>query len=305
MASPIQLQSLTRSYGNRRGVIDLDLTVNPGEIFGFLGPNGAGKSTTIRVLMGLLRPTSGAARLEGLDCWAEAARVKAKVGFLPGDLRLYEQMTGARFLEFFAGFRPDSRERRRELVERLELDLTQRIKAMSKGNRQKLAIVQALMYGAPVLLLDEPSSGLDPLMEEELLKLLREERDAGRTVFLSSHLLWEVEQIADRVGIIRDGRLVAVDTMEHLRSLRERPMEIILSEPTGLDGLRRLDGVRVRSVEDGGRRVTLSVRGPIAPLLGEISRLPVADLTYGPPDLESLFMQYYAGAGPEKEGITA
>lgn len=305
MVLPIELRSLTRSYGSRRGVIDLDLGVNEGEIFGFLGPNGAGKSTTMRVLMGLLQPTSGAATICGLDCWGDAAAVKAKVGFLPGDLHLYEHLTGAQFLDFFAGFRPDSSERRRALVERLDLDLTRHVKAMSKGNRQKLAIVQALMYGAPVLLLDEPSSGLDPLVAEVLLALLREERNAGRTVFLSSHILWEVEQIADRVGIIREGRLVAVDSMEHLRSLRERPMEIILSRPASLEGLSRLDGVRVQSVEDEGKRITLHIRGPIAPLLGELSRLPLADLTYGPPDLESLFMRYYTDAALDREEVEA
>lgn len=305
MAAPIELQSLTRSYGERRGIIDLDLAVNEGEIFGFLGPNGAGKSTTIRVLMGLLRPTSGSAQIEGLDCWADAPRVKARVGFLPGDLHLYEGLTGAAFLDFFAGFRPDSRQRRDELVERLDLDLTPRVKAMSKGNRQKLAIVQALMFGAPVLLLDEPSSGLDPLAAETFLSLLREERDAGRTVFFSSHILPEVEHIANRVGIIRDGRLVAVDTMEHLRSLRERPMQIVLSEPVDLSGLEHLSGVRLHSVEDGGKQITLYVRGPLAPIFGELARMPIADFTYGPPDLESLFMQYYTDAGGAREEVTA
>lgn len=286
-------------------MIGLDLALNEGEVFGFLGPNGAGKSTTIRVLMGLLKPTSGSARIEGLDCWENAARVKSRVGFLPGDLHLYEGLTGAGFLDFFAGFRPDSRTRRVQLVKRLDLDLTQRIKAMSKGNRQKLAIVQALMYGAPVLLLDEPSSGLDPLAAEEFLALLREERDVGHTVFLSSHILPEVEHIADRVGIIRDGRLVAVDTMEHLRSLRERPMHITLSEPANLAGLEGLTGVRVQSVENGGTRVTLSVRGPLAPIFGELARMPIADFTYGPPDLESLFLQYYTDAEAPREGVPA
>jgi ABC-2 type transport system ATP-binding protein len=304
MAAPIELHSLTRSYGERRGVSDLNLTVNAGEIFGFLGPNGAGKSTTMRVLMGLLQPTSGSAFIEGLDCWADARRVKAKVGFLPGDLHLYDTLTGAQFLDFFAGFRPDSRTRRRQLVERLELDLTQRVKAMSKGNRQKLALVQALMYGAPVLLLDEPSSGLDPLMAEELLVLLREERASGRTVFLSSHLLQEVEQIADRIGIIRDGRLVDVDSMEHLRSLRERSMTVTLSGPVNLDALQRLPGVRVRSVEEEGKKITLSVRGALPPLLAALSTMPVADLSYGPPDLESLFLQYYTGSVPSGEEST-
>src|SRR5579859_2995717 len=175
MAAVIEVDRLTRSYGKHRGVIDLTFQVHEGEIFGFLGPNGAGKTTTIRQLMGLLRPTSGAARIFGRDCWRESTLVKSMVGFLPGDIRLYEGMSGHDFLDFFGAFRGQGYRRRRDtLAERLDVDLRRTIKHLSKGNRQKLAIVQALMHDAPLLVLDEPSSGLDPLMQREFLKLLAE-----------------------------------------------------------------------------------------------------------------------------------
>src|SRR5947209_13477256 len=219
MTEAIRTRELTKDYGAGRGLFDLDLEVHAGEVFGFLGPNGAGKTTTIRQLMGLLRPTSGGARIFGLDCWADSTAAKAKVGFLPGDIRLYEQLTGAEFLDFFAAFRDGHRadpRHRRELVERLEVETHRKIKHLSKGNRQKLAIVQALMHDAPLLILDEPSSGLDPLMQLGLIELLREEHAHGRTIFLSSHVLPEVERIAHRVAVIREGRLVAVEEVARL-----------------------------------------------------------------------------------------
>jgi ABC-2 type transport system ATP-binding protein len=249
MASvPIEAERLTRYYGKRRGVIDLTFEVEEGEIFGFLGPNGAGKTTTIRQLMGMMRPSSGSARVFGLDCWRDSNRVKERVGFLPGEIHLYEKMTGEEFLDFFAAFRTSRNEgRRRALVKRLELDLSQHIKHMSKGNRQKLAVLQALMHDAPLLILDEPSSGLDPLMQVEFVELLREEQARGKTVFLSSHQLLEVERIAHRVAIIREGRLVAVEEVAHLKTLRERRMEVLLHEPVPPERFSALEGVRVVS----------------------------------------------------------
>ncbi len=301
MAAPIAVERLTRVYGKRRGVTDLTFTVEEGEIFGFLGPNGAGKTTTIRQLMGLLRPTSGAARVCGLDCWRDATQVKARVGFLPGDIRLYERMTGAEFLDFFAAFRGGGDPaRRRALVARLEVDLHARIKQLSKGNRQKLAIVQALMHDAPLLVLDEPSSGLDPLMQAAFIELLREEHARGKTIFLSSHVLPEVERIAHRVGIIREGRLVAVEEVARLKALRARRMELVLREPVPPDRFAALDGVRVLSVDPGGRHVELAVRGALGPLLRTLGELPVDDLTFAPPDLESIFLHYYEAGGAEE-----
>jgi ABC-2 type transport system ATP-binding protein len=297
---PIAIDHLTRSYGSRRGVIDLNFTVGEGEIFGFLGPNGAGKTTAIRVLMGLLKPTSGSARVFGLDCWADSPRVKAHVGFLPGDMRLYEKMTGREFLDFFAAFRGGADPgRRRALVDLLGLDLSPSIRQLSKGNRQKLGIVQAFMHDAPLLIMDEPSSGLDPLMQTGLLDLLREEQSRGRTIFLSSHALLEVERVADRVGIIRDGVLVAVEDVASLKAARARRMAVTLHQPVSLETLESLPDVQVVSVDPGGRSLDLAVRGDLRPLLRVLSDLPVEDLVFGPPDLESVFLHFYDGRSDE------
>lgn len=294
METPIIVDHLTRSYGKRRGVIDLTFQVHEGEIMGFLGPNGAGKTTTIRQLMGLLRPTSGKAKIFGKDCWSDAARAKALVGFLPGDLHLYEHMTGQQFLDFFSAFRAsEDPQRHHVLAERLDLDLAARIKQLSKGNRQKLAIIQALMHDAPLLILDEPSTGLDPLMQFNLLNLLKEEQGRGKTIFLSSHMLSEVERIAQRVAIIREGRLVAVEQVEHLKAMRERQMEVTLHVPVPLERFGDLRGVRLLAQEDGGKHVHLAVRGALGPLLCLLGELPIDDLVFGPPDLESVFLQYY------------
>ena len=292
---PVKVERLTRYYGKRRGVVDLTFDVQEGEIFGFLGPNGAGKTTTIRQLMGLMSPTSGSACVFGLDCWTDSTEVKEKVGFLPGDIRLYEKMTGEELLDFFAAFRRVQHRRyRRELAERLGLELGTRIKHMSKGNRQKLAVAQALMHDAPLLILDEPSSGLDPLMQVEFVELLREEQARGKTIFLSSHQLPEVERIAHRVAIIREGSLVAVEEVARLKQLRERRMEVALHAPVPSERFSALDGVRVVSVAPGGKHIALAVRGKLGPLLRVLSDLPIDDLTFAPPDLESVFLHYYS-----------
>lgn len=302
MGPSITFSNLTHFYGKRRGVIDLSFDVMDGEIFGFLGPNGAGKTTTIRHLMGLLQPDSGTTSVFDWDCWRESPQVKARVGFLPGELHFYENMTGHEFLDFFASFRSGQDPRRREtLVRRLDLDLSPTIKHLSKGNRQKLAIVQALMHDAPLLILDEPSSGLDPLLQIDLLKLLQEEQARGKTVFLSSHQLSEVERIADRVAIIRDGHLVMVEKVERLKQLRERRMEVTFHTPVAADLFSHLDGVRVLDVERGGRHFHLGVRGGLQPLLKELGDLPVDDLEYAPADLESIFLQYYAATEQPNE----
>ena len=300
VAPPIELRQLTKRYGTRRGVLDLDLTVAEGEIFGFLGPNGAGKTTTIRVLMGLIRPSAGEARVFGRDCWRQSTEVKALVGFLPGDVHLQEQLSGRDVLAFFAAFRGGGDLTRGfKLAADLDLDLDVRVKHLSKGNRQKLAVVQALMHDAPLIILDEPSSGLDPLMQATLLQLLREEQSRGRTVFLSSHVLPEVEQVAERVAIIREGRLVAVEDVARLKALREREMLVLLAEPVPAapERLAALPGVRVLSVDPAGRQLRLAVRGAPGPLLRLLSELPVEDLTAGPPDLEEVFLHYYTGDG--------
>jgi len=291
---PIEVKDLTRNYGRRRGVLDLSFNVNEGEVFAFLGPNGAGKTTTIRQLMGLLRPSKGSARVFGLDCWTQSPRVKDKIGFLPGEMRLYESLTGKAFLDYFASFRRSHDPKRRAaLVERLELDLSQRIRHMSKGNRQKLGIVQALMHDAPLLVLDEPSSGLDPLKQVTFLQLLHDERAAGKTIFLSSHAIPEVERIADRVGIIREGRLVAVESIDGLKAKRARHAEVLFGQPVDSTRL-ALDSVRILSRTDDGKRYELAVPGDLRPLLRTLADLPLEDLTLASADLETIFLHYYA-----------
>ena len=291
---PILLDRLTKSYGKTRGVHDIDLTVERGEIFGFLGPNGAGKTTTIRVLIGLLRPTTGGARIFGRDCWSRPGRVHREVAFIPGDLRLYEQLGVMEFLRFMARLHGGVRRGRIEgLAERLELDTRRPIKHLSKGNRQKVGLVQALMHDAPLLILDEPSSGLDPLMEVVFVQLLREERSAGRTIFLSSHNLSEVERICDRVAVIRDGTLVAVEQVEALKANRVREMTVTFRQP--IDP-RAFEGDGIVMLERSDRRIRIQVRGDINPLIRMLARYDLQDLTFSEPSLEEVFLHYYQPA---------
>jgi beta-exotoxin I transport system ATP-binding protein len=293
---PVEVEHLTRSYGSHRGIVDLSFRLRDGEVFAFLGPNGAGKTTTIRTLMGLLRATSGRARVFGLDCWHDAAAVKALVGFLPGEMRLYEGLTGHAFLDFFAAFRRRrARRRRDELAARLELDLSRRIRHMSKGNRQKLGIVQALMHEAPLLILDEPSSGLDPLKQVAFLDLLREEGARGRTIFLSSHAIPEVQRIADRVGIVREGRLIAVEEIAALIAKSARHANVTFASAVDPGLFAGLEPVTVLSASDDHRHYQLSVPGDLKPLLRRLVELPLADLTVETADLETVFLHYYSG----------
>ncbi|GAC1480593.1 MAG: ABC transporter ATP-binding protein [Candidatus Dormibacteria bacterium] len=294
---PILIDRLTKSYGKERGVRNIDLTVERGEIFGFLGPNGAGKTTTIRVLIGLLRPTSGGARIFGRDCWSKPGRAHREIGFIPGDLRLYEQMGVMEFFRFMARLHGGVKKGRIEgLAERLELDIGRQIKHLSKGNRQKVGLVQALMHEAPLLILDEPSSGLDPLMELVFMQLIREERSAGRTIFLSSHNLSEVERVCDRVAIIRDGSLVAVEQVEALKANRVREMTVTFRQP--IDS-RAFESNGVVMLERSDRRIRISVRGDINPLIRTLARYEIQDLSFRDPSLEEVFLHYYQEAPRE------
>jgi len=241
-APAIRTSGLSKDYGARRGVFDLELQVQGPEIFGFLGPNGSGKTTTIRLLMGMIRPTSGQAFVFGLDCVRDSVAVKRKVGYLPGDVPQFGSLTGEEVVAYLGGMRGGvDRRRVQSLCERFELDLSRRSREYSNGNKQKLAIVLAFMHSPELLILDEPTSGLDPLNRQDFYKLLREANDAGATVFLSSHVLSEIEQICDRVGIIREGRLVRVAELDELRksgnkSLEEVFLGYFIEEPPKLLG---------------------------------------------------------------------
>ncbi len=295
----IRLEKLTKFYGSQRGVIDVDLEVMPGEIFGYLGPNGAGKSTTIRVLLDLIRPTSGSLKVMGFDAQADAIEVRRRVGYVPSDPGMYGSLTGREHLTYAASLRGgvDWWEVDR-LAERLSCDLSRRIDTLSRGNRQKVVVIQAFMHKPEVLVLDEPSSGLDPLMQEEFKSLLLEAHEDGRTVFLSSHVLPEVEDICNRVGIIRDGRIVAVEDVDTLRGRRVRSLEIEFGEPVAAGDFEGLSGVRNMSVSDGFLRC--DIEGSLAQLFKAAGRYEIVNVTTREPSLEEAFLAYY-GVGEEEQ----
>ncbi len=231
--SVIKIESLVRDYGNGKGVFDVSFHVNQGEAFGFLGPNGAGKTTTIRHLMGFLKPESGTCTINGLDCWSERDKVQARLGYIPGEISFFDDMSGTEFLRFITEYRKvGTQSRKEELLERFELDPGSKIKKMSKGMKQKLGIIAAFMHDPDILILDEPTSGLDPLMQNRFVNLVAEEKKHGKTILMSSHMFEEVERTCDRIGIIRKGRMTAVDSAATLRERHTRRYTVTLENET-------------------------------------------------------------------------
>jgi ABC-2 type transport system ATP-binding protein len=289
----IQAAGLTKFYGAHRGIEDLDLQVERGEVFGFLGPNGAGKTTTIRLLLDLIRPTRGGAAIDGLDVRAHSVEARRLTGYLPGELKPPASMTALGFLTHLGRLRGGVERRAiEELAERLELDLGRRIGDLSKGNKQKVGIVAAFMHDPQLLILDEPTSGLDPIRQEDVLDLVRERAAAGRTVFLSSHELDQVEHVAQRVGIVREGRLVAVESISALKERAIRRVEVRLAEPAeGVERLREVPGVE--ALELDGEVVRLEVHGSMDALVKALAAFPVQTLTSAPPELDEIFLSYY------------
>ena len=302
MAGAIELRGLTRWYGKRRGVVDLDVTVEQGEVFGFLGPNGASKTTTIRMLLGLIRPSAGTVTIWGRDAWREAPAVHRTLAHLGSDPGYLGELTAAQTLDHVAALRGVAKGAWRPLAERLELDPTVAVKKLSRGNRQKVGVVQVLMGTEPLLVMDEPSTGLDPLMQREFLALVAEARAAGRTVFLSSHNLTEVERACDRVAIIREGRLVKIATVAALVGDHTRSINVVLARPA-TPGTFDLPGATVLS--STGQDVHLMVRGDVNPLLRSLAGLEVRDITISTPDVVDLFFRYYDGSVAGSEGRTA
>jgi ABC-2 type transport system ATP-binding protein len=292
-AVALMARGLTKSYGSVQALRGVDLEVQQGEVFGFLGPNGAGKTTTIRCLLDLIRPSGGTLRVLGLNPQADSLAVRACVGYLPGELRLEDNLTAEGALRFFNGLRGGKAEWNfvRHLAERLELDLTTPIKNFSKGNKQKVGIVQALMHRPELLMLDEPTSGLDPLMQQQVLRLIAEARAGGATVFFSSHILSEVQEIADRVAIIRRGLVVEVAQPEALIDRAWKRVRVRFRSPVGSDGLARLPGVKVMA--DEGTSVLLQVGGDMDGLIKALAALPVSDFETERPSLEEVFLAYY------------
>ena len=292
----IRTVGLTKRFGSARGVDDVDLEVHPGEIFGFLGPNGAGKTTTIRVLLDHLRPNEGSAQVFGLDCHRDAVEVHRRIGYLPGDLALYERLTARAHLEWLAALRGlDVTIRRDELVERFGLELDRPIKELSKGNRQKVGLVQAFMHDPDLLILDEPTGGLDPLMQDEFQRLVQECARAGTTVFLSSHSLDEVQHVAHRVGIIREGVLATVSSVEELQDRAVRRVAIRFAEPVTPEAFAALGGVGEVAVDLAGTRLRFGVTGSLDAVVKAAARYRVVDLLSEPADLDEIFLSFYRG----------
>ncbi|WP_336882494.1 ABC transporter ATP-binding protein [Rhodococcus globerulus] len=290
----VHVEHLTRRFGARRGIIDVDFGIEAGEVFGFLGPNGAGKSTTIRILLGLYRPTSGQVRVFDLDPKHEAARILRRVGYLPGELTLYPRLTGAQHLDRFAHMRGLTDLRYRDqLVDRFGAELDRPAYTLSKGNRQKIGLVMAFMHRPELLVLDEPTSGIDPLMQDEFADLVHETVADGRTILLSSHDLDEVQRLVGRVCILREGRVVVTATVDDLRRSAPRSIELRFDHDARPEMFARL-GAEVRSCEGG--RIILSVTGPVAPLLRTAADEGAVDITARRADLDELFLSYYRAA---------
>jgi ABC-2 type transport system ATP-binding protein len=293
-APPIETTRLTKRYGSARGIEELDLRVEAGEVFGFLGPNGAGKSTTIRTLLDFQRPTSGSARVLGFDSRSDSVEVRRRTGYLAGELRLFDRMSGDEHLAWFSKARGGHDDAMvTSLVERFGIQMDRPVKQLSKGNRQKVGLLLALAHRPELLILDEPTSGLDPLVQNEFEVLLRETVAEGRTVLLSSHSLDEVQRVADRVAIIRDGRLVVTDSVEHLRASAPRIMTLRFRRAVDPAPFLAIQGVE--SATPDGDDLALRFTGDVAPVLRAALEHELVDVTARHADLDELFLSYYDG----------
>ena len=274
--SVIKIENLVRDYGNGKGVFDISCHVNKGEAFGFLGPNGAGKTTTIRHLMGFLKPQSGRCTINGMDCWREREKVQARLGYIPGEISFFEDVSGAEFLKFIAEYRKiGTQNRKDELLARFELDTKGKIKRMSKGMKQKLGIVSAFMHDPDIIILDEPTSGLDPLMQNRFIDLISDEKKRGKTILMSSHIFEEVERTCGRIGIIQNGRMAAVDDADTLRRRHTRSYTVSLEDEASAEAF---------AADFGGTRTGLSVTVTTKQ------------------SLEEIFMNYYGGEKHDEHG---
>jgi len=290
----IGTDGLAKDFGGGKGLLGIDLEVRRGEIFGFLGPNGSGKSTAMRTLLNLIRPTAGSATIFGLDIVRESVAIRRRVGYLPGEFQLYGDLTGAQVLDYFAALRSGvDRSVRADLCERFSAQTDRPIRDLSTGNRQKIGLVQALMHEPELLVLDEPIAGLDPLVQQSFHEVLAEVREQGRTVFLSSHTLSEVERVAERVAVLREGRLVVVDELENLLKVAVQTLEVEFAATPDLEELRGIDGVRSAIAARG--HVVITYEGSPDALIKALARYQVVRIRSRGEDLEEVFLRFYRG----------
>jgi ABC-2 type transport system ATP-binding protein len=288
----ISTAKLTKFYGKQLGIEDVDLEVKRGEVFGYLGPNGAGKTTTIRTLLDFIRPTNGSATMFDLDVRENSVELHKRIGYLNGELALYDNLTGEELLKYLDNLRGGlDWGYVKQLAERFECDLPRRIQGLSLGNKQKLGLLQAFMHKPELLILDEPTNGLDPLMQHQFYDLLSETKKEGRTIFLSSHILPEVEKVCDRVGIIRDGRLVTVETIETMKNHAVRKLEIVFAGPVPKDKFINIAGVH--DIVVLGNLLTCNVVGSLDALVKAAAKYEVVNIVSHEPTLEEIFMTYY------------
>jgi ABC-2 type transport system ATP-binding protein len=298
MTAIIEVDSLTKRYGSKRGILDVSFQVEEGEVFGFLGPNGAGKTTTIRLLMALLRADAGRARIAGLDCWQQSVEIKRLTGYLPGELALDPNLTGGQILEYFGHLRGGiDQAYLKQLIARLDFDPSRKFRQYSSGNKRKIGIIQAFMHRPRLLILDEPTNGLDPLNQQEFGRMVKEVRDDGRTVFLSSHILTEVEQTCTRVGIIREGQLVRVGLVEELKDIKRHELTITFANTVPIEAFKGLDGVEQVETLADGHTLRLTMQGEADAVIKKASHYAIITLTSHEPSLEDIFLRYYEGDG--------
>ena len=299
MTAIIEVEKLSKSYGGKRGIAEVSFQVEEGDVFGFLGPNGAGKTTTIRLLMALLHADAGSAQIAGLDCWKQSLEIKRLIGYVPGEPALDPNLTGGQILEYFANLRGSvDQAYLKRLVERFELDTSRKFRQYSTGNKRKVVLIQAFMHRPRLLILDEPTSGLDPLNQQEFDRMVFEARDEGRTIFLSSHVLSEVEKTCTTVGIIRDGHLVRLGDVAEVKAIKRYEMTITFATAIPVETFKTLDGVIEVEALNNGHGVRLAMQGPADAVIKAAARYPVVSLTSFEPSLEDIFLRYYEGDGP-------
>ena len=289
----IEIRQLTKDYGNNRGIFDVSLSVKKGEVFGFLGPNGAGKSTTIRHLMGFIQADQGSCQINGLDCLRDHARIQQALGYLPGEIAFMDDMTGLEFIKFMAKMKGmTDLTKAYELMERFELNPQGKIKKMSKGMKQKIGIICAFMHDPELLILDEPSSGLDPLMQNRFIELVLEEKQRGKTIFMSSHIFEEIERTCDRTAMIKDGRLISIEELQTLKASKHKTYQITFATPELVEQFMD-EGFECKQVESNVIKVV--PRNNLNYLLATLSRYDIIDLDITKPTLEELFLHFYGG----------